>query len=58
MFTGVLKPVARERVEVLEFASTRLTDVGLNAATTPVGSALVLRFTGPVNPASGVTVTV
>src|SRR6185369_10809509 len=58
LFTGVLKSVANERVDVLEVASSMLTMTGLKSETTPTGSGLVVRFTCPVKPASGVTVTV
>ena len=58
MFTGVLKPVLRVRVDVLELASVMSIDAGLKAPTAPAGRLLVLKFTWPVNPASGVTVTV
>jgi hypothetical protein len=45
-------------VEVFDVASVMLTPAGLNPAVTPAGSGDALRFTRPVNPASGVTVAV
>ena len=57
LLTGVLNPVVTERVDVLEFASVILI-AGAKVPTAAVGSPDVLRFTRPVKPASGVTVTV
>ena len=45
-------------VDVFGFASAKLNDVGLKLGVTPDGRFPAPRFTVPVNPASGVTVTV
>ena len=45
------------RVEVFEVPSVIFTDAGVKPAVDPNGSPLALRFTVPVNPASGVIVT-
>ena len=58
LLTGVLKAVLSVRVDVLALASVMSMEAGLKAPTAPNGRALVLRFTWPVNPASGVTVTI
>ena len=55
--SGVPAPVVIVRVDVFEFASVMLIVAGTNAALAPDGRPLALRFTIPVKPASGVTVT-
>ena len=50
--------VDKVRVDVFAFASMMLIVAGLKLAVTPDGSVDVDKFTAPVNPASGVTVTV
>ena len=55
---GVPAVEVRVNVEVFGFASGKLSDVGLKPAVTPDGRLPALRFTVPVNPARGVTVTV
>ena len=44
-------------VEVFEVASVIFTEAGLKLALDPAGKPVALRFTVPVKPASGVTVT-
>jgi hypothetical protein len=56
--TGMFALVVTVSVAVFELASVMLTGVGLKTALAPVGRLATLRFTFPVNPASGVTVTV
>lgn len=51
---GVVLAVVTVKVEEPEV----VTDAGLKLAVAPVGSPLTLRFTVPVNPLVGVTVTV
>ena len=45
-------------MEVFGFASVKLSEVGLKLGVTPEGRLPAVRFTVPVNPARGVTVTV
>ena len=54
---GVLALVVIVTVEFFEVASVMLTEAGSKFALTPAGRPLALRFTAPVKPAKGVTVT-
>jgi hypothetical protein len=51
-------PELVDRFSVADFeeASTILTTTGVKTALTPAGNEVALRFTSPVNPASGVIV--
>jgi hypothetical protein len=56
--SGVAAVVEIVRVAVFAVASLMMIGVGLKLALAPDGKPLAVRFTGPVNPARGVIVTV